>query len=121
LLRIWKRFGTGGVRGGLGVSIFSIIFVFPESEDRIRVMSFNQIIQFNVEYKTHFVFGMDTHDDITECHDGRWYFKNLFVNAWLDREDIPRMGSMNHMAPERPKRMDPTTPEFKGVEQLSGT
>jgi hypothetical protein len=87
----------------------------PVTPTQARVKSFNQIIQFNVEYKNYFVFGMGTREDIVEQHGGRWYFKNLYVNAWLDRADVPWKGSMHHMAPPRPQRPDPTPPEFQGA------
>lgn len=90
--------------------------LLPEAADRVWAKSFNQIIQLNVEYKNYFVFGMGKRDDVVERHIGRWYFHNLFVNAWIDSEDVPWKGSMHHMAPPRPRRKDPTPSEFQKPE-----
>lgn len=92
--------------------LFNHFRFFPETEERVRVKCFNQIIQFNTEYNTNFVFGIGTRDDVVEKQDGRWLFKSLYVNAWLSRDDVPWKGEMR-LPPPRPKRPDPTPPEFR--------
>ena len=65
-----------------------------EGEEGARVRSFFQIMQFNVEYRTNFVFGIGTRDDICVKRDGVWLFKQLKVNAWVSRETVPWQGEL---------------------------
>ena len=60
-----------------------------EVEGTARVRCFFQILQFNTEYRTNFVFGVGTRDDTVQRIDGRWLFKTLRVNAWTELEHIP--------------------------------
>ena len=60
----------------------------PE-EGTARVRCFFQILQFNVEYRTNFVFGIGTRDDLLARIGGRWVFKSLRVNAWTEMEQVP--------------------------------
>ena len=43
-------------------------FVMEPHENGARVRVFFQILQFNVEYKTNFVFGIGTRDDLSLIH-----------------------------------------------------
>jgi hypothetical protein len=54
-----------------------------------RVRCFFQILQFNVEYRTNFVFGIGTRDDVVARIGERWLFKSLYVNAWTEMEQVP--------------------------------
>jgi hypothetical protein len=92
--------------------IFNTFRFFPESEDKVRVKCFNQIIQFNTEYNTNFVFGIGTRDDIVVRTEDGWKFQTLYVNAWRDRDDVPWKGEM-HLPPPRPAR-PPVPPELAG-------
>lgn len=65
-----------------------------QGEDGARVKSFFQIIQFNVEYRTNFVFGIGTRDDVCVKRDGVWLFKQLYVNAWTSAEAVPWKGEL---------------------------
>ncbi|HTY51263.1 MAG TPA: nuclear transport factor 2 family protein [Steroidobacteraceae bacterium] len=58
-------------------------------EGTARVRCFFQILQFNVEYRNNFVFGIGTRDDMVARIDGRWVFTSLRVNAWTDMEQVP--------------------------------
>jgi hypothetical protein len=53
------------------------------------VRSFFQILQFNVDYGTNFIFGIGTRDDRLVKRDGQWKFYNLFVNAWTSADQVP--------------------------------
>ena len=76
--------------------------------DGARVRCFFQIVQFNVEYRTNFVFGIGTRDDVCVKRDGVWLFQQLRINAWSTREAVPWQGEMKLApAPGQPPR--PTT------------
>jgi hypothetical protein len=60
-----------------------------EEPGTARVRCFFQILQFNVEYRTNFVFGIGTRDDVLARIADRWVFKSLRVNAWTDMEQVP--------------------------------
>lgn len=80
-------------------------FLMTPTEDGARVRCFFQIIQFNVEYGTNFVFGIGTRDDKMVKRDGVWLFKELFVNAWRTLEDVPWKGEL--VMKGRPKMTPP--------------
>jgi hypothetical protein len=76
-----------------------------QGETAARVRSFFQIVQFNVEYRTNFVFGIGTRDDVCVKRGGVWLFKQLRVNAWSTREAVPWQGELKLApAPGQPPR-----------------
>ncbi|MGH6989848.1 MAG: nuclear transport factor 2 family protein [Stellaceae bacterium] len=75
------------------------------AEEGARVRSFFQIMQFNVEYRTNFLFGIGTRDDVCVTRDGVWLFLQLRVNAWVSRETVPWQGELKLVpAPGAPPR-----------------
>ncbi len=77
-------------------------------EETARVRCFFQILQFNVEYRTNFVFGIGTRDDVCVKRNGVWLFKQLYINAWSTREAVPWQGeNMLTPAPGQPPRQAP--------------
>lgn len=64
----------------------------PLEEGRARVRCFFQILQFNVEYRNNFVFGIGTRDDVVARENGKWLFKSLHVNAWTEADQVPWKG-----------------------------
>jgi len=70
-------------------------FVMQPMEQGARVRCFFQIIQFNVEYRTNFVFGIGTRDDRLVKRDGSWLFYNLHVNAWTAADQVPWKGEVS--------------------------
>lgn len=80
-----------------------------QGEEAARVRSFFQIVQFNVEYRTNFLFGIGTRDDICVKRGGVWRFKQLKVNAWSTREAVPWQGEIRLApAPGQPPRPQST-------------
>jgi len=69
-------------------------------EEGARVRCFFQIIQWNADYRTNFVFGIGTRDDKLIKEDGRWKFFRLHVNAWTDVDQVPWKG--DRTLPQRP-------------------
>jgi hypothetical protein len=65
-----------------------------EEEGTARVRCFFQILQFNVEYRNNFVFGIGTRDDRVSKESGRWLFKSLHVNAWTAMDQVPWKGEV---------------------------
>ncbi|MEO6377688.1 MAG: nuclear transport factor 2 family protein [Caulobacteraceae bacterium] len=80
--------------------LFSHFLITADSPDRAVVKSFFQIIQFNTDYNTNFVFGIGTRSDTVVKQDGKWLFKTLYVNAWTSRENVPWQGRI--VMPARP-------------------
>lgn len=80
-------------------------FLMTPTEEGARVRCFFQIIQFNTEYGTNFVFGIGTRDDKLVKRNGFWLFKELFVNAWRTAEDVPWQGEI--VMKGRPKMTPP--------------
>lgn len=74
--------------------LFNHYIMEPTSEG-VRVRCFFQILQFNVEYGTNFVFGIGTREDLCVERNGRWVFKSLFINAWRSQADVPWKGEIN--------------------------
>jgi len=73
--------------------LFSNFLMTPTAEGA-NVRSFFQIIQFNVDYGTSFVFGIGTRNDTLRKVDGRWLFHTLTVNAWRSMADVPWKGEI---------------------------
>ena len=64
-------------------------FIMDPRPEGARVRCMFQIIQFNVDYGTSFVFGIGTRDDRLVKRNGRWKFFRLHVNAWTSAEQVP--------------------------------
>jgi hypothetical protein len=60
----------------------------------VAVRCFYQIVQFNVDYGTNFLFGIGTREDVCVQRGGRWVFKSLFINAWRSQADVPWKGEV---------------------------
>jgi hypothetical protein len=70
-------------------------FIMEPHDQGARVRCFFQIIQFNTEYRTNFVFGIGTRDDHVVKRDGRWVFHQLRVNAWTAADQVPWKGPVH--------------------------
>ena len=90
----------------------------PEGEEACKVRSFFQILQFNVEYRTNFVFGIGTRDDVLARIGGRWVFKSLRVNAWTEMEQVPWKAEL--LLKPRPKAPLPESPPSEGPNPVPG-
>ena len=69
-------------------------YLMTPTEEGASVRCFFQIVQFNVDYGTNFVFGLGTRSDTLRKIDGRWLFHTLHVNAWRSLSDIPWQGEI---------------------------
>jgi hypothetical protein len=57
-----------------------------------RVKAFYSIVQYNTEYRTNFVFGIGTWDNVCVKQNGAWRFQRVQINAWMDKDKIPWAG-----------------------------
>jgi len=67
------------------------ILLTPEGE-AVRMKAFFSILQYNVDYRTNFVFGIGTWDNVCVKQDGVWKFQSVSINAWMDKDKIPFAG-----------------------------
>jgi hypothetical protein len=72
------------------------------------VKSFFQILQYNTDYNTNFVFGIGTRDDRLVKRNGRWKFYRLVINAWTAVDQVPWKGerTLPMRPPYRPEPAD---------------
>jgi SnoaL-like domain len=64
-----------------------------DGENAARVRAFFSILQYNVYYRTNFVFGVGTWDNrCVRSDDGVWRFSYVRINAWTDVSQIPWQG-----------------------------
>lgn len=73
------------------------------------VRCFFQIVQFNVDYGTNFVFGIGTRIDHVTKKEGVWRFQSLHVNAWTQADQVPWKGDklMRNRPRHLPIAVDP--------------
>jgi hypothetical protein len=80
-------------------------FIMDPRPEGARVRCFFQIIQWNSDYGTSFVFGIGTRDDRLVKVGGRWKFQRLHVNAWTSADQVPWKGERT--MPDRPRHISP--------------
>jgi hypothetical protein len=85
----------------------------PSGEPGARVKTFFQIMQYNVDYNTNFVFGIGTRNDLVIKRKGVWLFQHLLVNAWTSRDQIPWKGEITMKAKPVAPPAPPAPPEFE--------
>lgn len=76
----------------------------------VRVRCFFQILQFNVDYGTNFVFGIGTREDLLVRAEERWVFQSVFINAWRSQADVPWKGELTLV--KRPPGAGATPPSL---------
>lgn len=78
-------------------------FLITRDGDEARARAFFSIVQFNVEYRTNFVFGIGTWDNrcVREA-DGIYRFRLCQVNAWTDASRVPWQGERRVQGGPRP-------------------
>ena len=65
-----------------------------QDEGEADVRCFFQILQFNVDYGTNFVFGIGTRIDHVTKKEGVWRFQSLRVNAWTGLDHVTWKGDI---------------------------
>jgi len=74
--------------------LFNHFIMESQPDAVVKVRCFFQIVQFNVDYGTNFLFGIGTREDLCVQRGGRWVFKTLFINAWRAQADVPWKGEV---------------------------
>ena len=72
----------------------TIIMDPREEEGEVDTRCFFQIIQFQTDYHTNFVFGIGTRKDHVTKKEGVWRFQSLHVNAWTAADQVPWKGEI---------------------------
>lgn len=67
-------------------------FLITREGEGARVKAFFSILQFNVEYRTNFVFGIGTWDNYCVKRNGKWVFQEETIHAWTDRSNVQWKG-----------------------------
>jgi hypothetical protein len=83
-------------------------FIMDPRPQGARVRCFFQILQWNADYQTNFVFGIGTRDDRLVKRNGRWKFYRLTINAWTAVDQVPWKGerTLPMRPPYRPEPAD---------------
>lgn len=91
--------------------LFNHYIMERQPDESVKVRCFFQIMQFNVDYATNFVFGIGTREDLCVQRGGRWVFKTLFINAWRSQADVPWKGEVKLVGrPSGPGAAKPSLP-----------
>jgi len=67
-------------------------FLIEREGEGARVKAFFSILQYNVDYRTNFVFGIGTWDNFCVKRNGQWVFKSVYINAWTGPDKVPWVG-----------------------------
>ncbi len=91
--------------------LFNHYIMERQPDSSVKVRCFFQIMQFNTDYATNFVFGIGTREDLCVQRGGRWVFKTLFINAWRSQADVPWKGEVKLVGrPSGPAAAAPSLP-----------
>jgi SnoaL-like domain len=91
--------------------LFNHYIMERQPDASVKVRCFFQIMQFNVDYATNFVFGIGTREDLCVQRAGAWVFKTLFINAWRSQADVPWKGEVKLVGrPSGPGAAKPSLP-----------
>lgn len=74
--------------------LFNHYIMARQPDGAVLVRCFFQIVQFNVDYGTNFLFGIGTREDLCVQRGDQWVFKSLFINAWRSQADVPWKGEV---------------------------
>jgi hypothetical protein len=63
----------------------------PLSEQEMHVKAYAPIVQHNLDYRSNFVFGLASWDNVCTKASGEWLFKSLRVVKWMG-DGVPWVG-----------------------------
>ena len=67
-------------------------FIYDDAGNgNVRVRAYSSILQHNVDYKSHFVFGLANWDCIVRAENGDWRFQSMTIIKWLN-DSLPWKG-----------------------------
>jgi ketosteroid isomerase-like protein len=83
--------------------LLSHLILTPRGEQEMHVKAYSTLVQYQVDYKRNFVFGLANWDNVVTKASGEWLFKSMRIHKWMG-EDVPWVGE------ERAKISAPTGP-----------
>ncbi len=63
----------------------------PLSEQEMHVKAYSSILQHNLDYRSNFVFGLASWDNVCTKASGEWLFKSVRIVKWMG-QDVPWVG-----------------------------
>jgi SnoaL-like domain len=75
-------------------------FLITRDGEGARVKAMFSILQYNVDYRTNFVFGIGTWDNFCVKRNGMWVFKSVYINAWTGPDKVPWFGEKQAYSPQ---------------------
>jgi hypothetical protein len=63
----------------------------PLSEQEMHVKAYYSILQYNLDYRTNFVFGLGNWDNVLTKASGEWLFKSVRIDKWMG-DEVPWVG-----------------------------
>jgi len=75
----------------------------PRGEQEMHVKAYSTLVQYQVDYKRNFVFGLANWDNVLTKASGEWLFKSMRIHKWMG-DDVPWVGD------DRAKINAPTGP-----------
>jgi hypothetical protein len=75
-------------------------FLITREGEGARVKAFFSILQYNVDYRTNFVFGIGNWDNFCVKRNGNWLFKSVYINAWTGPDKVPWVGEARAYSPQ---------------------
>jgi hypothetical protein len=63
----------------------------PIGPDEMHVKAYYSILQYNMDYRTNFVFGLGNWDNVCTKASGEWLFKSMKICKWMG-DDVPWAG-----------------------------
>jgi SnoaL-like domain len=76
--------------------------VMTRQGEDVFVKAMFSIVQRSMYYHTNFVFGLGTVEVLLTQEDGEWKFKNFYINAWNQPQDVPWQGDERAYDPRLP-------------------
>jgi hypothetical protein len=63
----------------------------PLGEQEMHVKAYSTLVQYQVDYKRNFVFGLANWDNVLTKASGEWLFKSMRIHKWMG-DDVPWVG-----------------------------
>ena len=57
----------------------------------MHVKAYSTLVQYQVDYKRNFVFGLANWDNVLTKASGEWLFKSMRIHKWMG-DDVPWVG-----------------------------
>jgi hypothetical protein len=71
--------------------VASHFIMTPRNENEMRVKAYSSILQHNLDYRSNFVFGLASWDNVCTKASGEWLFKSMRIVKWMG-DGVPWVG-----------------------------